>query len=642
MADADATLWPASIHSAFEAALKGVQRAPAHCYPSGRHHLASTVLVCGMIALLLAPPAVRVCVCALRAVLCGYAAGCHATANPKVQGEPSSERWRRIAAQVDGKDATACQQYFQLVRQRIMQQRSASNSGGDGEGQDGRRARGGRGRGRGSGRGGGGGDGQGGPPAGGVGSRWWERIGDSDPISLEPLAELPYPPFELRNEAFKVGRGGGGGGGGSNEVLSTWFDGRILAHYLVSTGKFLHPITRRELTAAECTQLDGYLAQNRLGRGRVAEAYARRSEYVPDPSTGRLGTMGLQAEATALLHALFTRAETAPEPLVEAAAAAAESRRQRLGQPRPQQRGGRGGRGGGRGAAMAALGAHRSAAAAAAGGAAPRRGRGRGSAQAAAAAAADAADGADSGATFGDHGQNGSLGVGLQNGGLTLRTEDDEEQEVGVHAANGASGRNAAAQRQSRGGRRASAAGGSAGAAGVGSGSGVWCPVCTYENPRCEPAAGSGRPEPQWCKMCGEELVVAAPEEEEEEEEEEAYARQPSSSEEGRKGRGAGKRGEEDDVFGKVSRRGQSDARLFRGPKAVYGSVPSRQPTLVSAAGASVSAVRGGGAQQGGEGEGDFPTLRGGGGGGGGGTAGCGGTQRSGASPTGQPPADKS
>jgi hypothetical protein len=68
MADADATLWPATIHSAFEAALKGVQRAPVHCYPSGRHRLASTVLVCSNDRLA-AGPSRRACVrCVLSCV----------------------------------------------------------------------------------------------------------------------------------------------------------------------------------------------------------------------------------------------------------------------------------------------------------------------------------------------------------------------------------------------------------------------------------------------------------------------------------------------------------------------------------------------------------------------------------------------
>ena len=59
---------------------------------------------------------------------------------------------------------------------------------------------------------------------------WWRRLTECDPISLEPLKSLRFPPFEL----------------GTDESHATYFDGRILANYLVSTGSFLHPISRRE------------------------------------------------------------------------------------------------------------------------------------------------------------------------------------------------------------------------------------------------------------------------------------------------------------------------------------------------------------------------------------------------------------
>jgi hypothetical protein len=70
-------------------------------------------------------------------------------------------------------------------------------------------------------------------------AKWWQRLDDAvDPISLDPISDLNYPPFELLN-------------GGSGEQ-ATFFDGQILAHYLVSTGNFTHPITRRDLTLKEC------------------------------------------------------------------------------------------------------------------------------------------------------------------------------------------------------------------------------------------------------------------------------------------------------------------------------------------------------------------------------------------------------
>jgi hypothetical protein len=192
--------------------------------------------------------------------------------------------------------------------------RSSSRGGGGGRGRGRRGKRGGgdssmggggqRGRGRGRGRGGGGGGGSAaaqqvlanhaekqhgdGPKA--KGGRWWESLSEEDPISLEPLAELNYPPFPLLND--------------DESRVATHFDGRVLAHYLVSTGTFQHPITRRDLTHAECGSLDAYLAQHKLGEGRVAEAQTRKEEYKPD-AEGNRGALGLQVEASTLLEALF-------------------------------------------------------------------------------------------------------------------------------------------------------------------------------------------------------------------------------------------------------------------------------------------------------------------------------------------------
>lgn len=123
-----------------------------------------------------------------------------------------------------------------------------------------------------------------------TGGRWWESVADEDPISLEPIADLNYPPFSLTNDA--------------DSQATTHFDGRVLAQYLVSTGTFEHPITRRELTHEECLSLDAYLALHKLGTGRVAEAHSRKDEYKPD-AEGNRGALGLQVEASTLLEALF-------------------------------------------------------------------------------------------------------------------------------------------------------------------------------------------------------------------------------------------------------------------------------------------------------------------------------------------------
>jgi hypothetical protein len=111
-------------------------------------------------------------------------------------------------------------------------------------------------------------------------------VEDDDPISMEPIAELQYPPFNLdelaegapeeglgTRTASPGGKGGasgeggaGGAGGGRGGTVKFWFDGRLLAHWLVSTGTFTHPTTRQPVTRTTCARLDAYLARHRLAQ----------------------------------------------------------------------------------------------------------------------------------------------------------------------------------------------------------------------------------------------------------------------------------------------------------------------------------------------------------------------------------------
>ena len=148
---------------------------------------------------------------------------------------------------------------------------------------------------------------------------------ECDPISLEPLRLLRYPPFECRADLSL-----------SHCVASDWFDGRVLASYLVSTGNFTHPISRRELTRADCAALDRYLVENCLsitstsrlfprarptarvvlaapvvdrggrleGRWVQHRAYEHRDDYNSPPSAGSRVEQ-LRAEASSVLRALF-------------------------------------------------------------------------------------------------------------------------------------------------------------------------------------------------------------------------------------------------------------------------------------------------------------------------------------------------
>uniref|UniRef100_A0A7S3JUB5 ZNF598/HEL2 PAH domain-containing protein n=1 Tax=Aureoumbra lagunensis TaxID=44058 RepID=A0A7S3JUB5_9STRA len=120
-----------------------------------------------------------------------------------------------------------------------------------------------------------------GPSKKGEKKKWWQKLSDIDPISLEPLSELEYPPFELSTH---------------------YFDGRILAFYLVSTGTFVHPMSREELTLDQCKALDAYLRKNKLKAARVADAFSLQKKINADNSVQLIEQ---RRHATAILHGLF-------------------------------------------------------------------------------------------------------------------------------------------------------------------------------------------------------------------------------------------------------------------------------------------------------------------------------------------------
>jgi hypothetical protein len=94
--------------------------------------------------------------------------------------------------------------------------------------------------------------------------RWWRQISDEDPITLEPLKSLKYPPFPLSATTSTIdesleGRQGNG---------VHYFDGKALAEYLTSESDFRHPISRRDLTILDCQKLDAYLKKHRISLDR--------------------------------------------------------------------------------------------------------------------------------------------------------------------------------------------------------------------------------------------------------------------------------------------------------------------------------------------------------------------------------------
>ena len=95
---------------------------------------------------------------------------------------------------------------------------------------------------------------------------WWQLLDAEDPVTLEPLAKLPLPPFDLRKDASHA----------------CWFDGRVLAALLISQGSFTHPVSGRRLTRADCEALDLHLIGYKFvspGSPCVAYAFDHQQDY---------------------------------------------------------------------------------------------------------------------------------------------------------------------------------------------------------------------------------------------------------------------------------------------------------------------------------------------------------------------------
>jgi len=138
-----------------------------------------------------------------------------------------------------------------------------------------------------------------------TGLQWWRALAVDDPISLDPIKELPYEPFELTADG----------------AVSYHFDGKLLANYLISTGQFSHPVSRRPLDRSECQRLDSYLRHHRLGTPCVARVFDSMRD---NQNTAEVADLRTQAQS--ILASLFENSRGPPAMLHAAPSGAPASR----------------------------------------------------------------------------------------------------------------------------------------------------------------------------------------------------------------------------------------------------------------------------------------------------------------------------
>lgn len=137
--------------------------------------------------------------------------------------------------------------------------------------------------------------------------RWWSKLRGSDPITLDPLRKLNAAPFKLK--------------AGEGSRVCHYFDAEVLAQYLVSSGQFCHPITRRPLSRKECGALDKHLKSSGLDAcAIVTRKYdlvleqKKKEEANGDaqgaPSTDEERRSNREEEARELLEQLYVEGPT--------------------------------------------------------------------------------------------------------------------------------------------------------------------------------------------------------------------------------------------------------------------------------------------------------------------------------------------
>lgn len=121
---------------------------------------------------------------------------------------------------------------------------------------------------------------------------WWSSLKDVDPITLQPLSQLSCPPFELRVDESDV---------------KHRFDASSLAVYLLSTGKFLNPINRQEISREDCIRLDTHLkTYGPKDQARCVEMMDMQNSVSVTPSASHEeAVLSLRREAGVIVSGLF-------------------------------------------------------------------------------------------------------------------------------------------------------------------------------------------------------------------------------------------------------------------------------------------------------------------------------------------------
>eukprot|EP00978_Attheya_sp_CCMP212_P005860 scaffold13078_cov48-Attheya_sp.AAC.1 len=130
---------------------------------------------------------------------------------------------------------------------------------------------------------------------------WWYGLREEDPITLEPLSSLPYPPFLLGNN---------------------YFDGLALASYMVSRSIFQNPLSREPLQWTDCHRLDQYLEQyTPTTKLNVCQAFGFyeslriKTTNVPNDVGAEARRVGaIRSEAAAALRGLFVFQRSSHHP----------------------------------------------------------------------------------------------------------------------------------------------------------------------------------------------------------------------------------------------------------------------------------------------------------------------------------------